>query len=96
MANQPDLLLLDEPTGDLDTRNSNIVVDLLVKLNRKERMTMVLVTHDVSLKNFAHRVVHMLDGKISRIEEISQETRDEAESNLYLLIRKCTEYANFS
>jgi len=82
VANQPDLLLLDEPTGDLDTRNSNIVVDLLVNLNRKERMTMVLVTHDVSLKNFAHRVVHMLDGKISRIEEIPQETRDEAELNL--------------
>jgi len=82
VANQPDLLLLDEPTGDLDTRNSNIVVELLVNLNRKENMTMVLVTHDVSLKKFAHRVVHMLDGKISRIEEIPQETRDEAEAKL--------------
>jgi putative ABC transport system ATP-binding protein len=74
VANNPDLLLLDEPTGDLDSRNTCIAMQLLLELN-KEGITMVMVTHDVSLKNFANRVIWMRDGKIQNVEEISQEKR---------------------
>lgn len=67
IANRPKILLLDEPTGDLDTRSTDIVMKILVDLNRKEGITMVMVTHDVALKTFADRVVRMMDGKVHKI-----------------------------
>lgn len=86
LSNRPSLMLLDEPTGDLDSDNTLIVMKLLADLNREEGITMVMVTHDVSLKYFANRVVWMRDGKIQRIESVSnekrQETYDKLESDL--------------
>ena len=67
IANKPKILLLDEPTGDLDTRSTDIVMKILIDLNMKEKITMVMVTHDVGLKTFAHRVVRMADGKVHKI-----------------------------
>jgi putative ABC transport system ATP-binding protein len=77
IANSPEILLLDEPTGDLDTHNTLVVMDLLMRLNQEEGITMVMVTHDPNLKNAANRVVYMRDGKIHRILPISQQERDE-------------------
>ena len=71
IANKPKILLLDEPTGDLDTRSTDIVMKILVDLNVRERITMIMVTHDQGLKYFAHRVVRMNDGKVARIDTIS-------------------------
>ena len=68
IANKPKILLLDEPTGDLDTRSTDTVMKILVDLNRKEKITMIMVTHDVGLKYFANRVVRMGDGKVVRID----------------------------
>jgi putative ABC transport system ATP-binding protein len=82
IANNPDILLLDEPTGDLDTANSIRVLKMLLDLNMHEGITMVMVTHDVSLKNHAHRVVHMVDGKIHRTETIPEETRQASYAKL--------------
>jgi len=84
IANSPDLLLLDEPTGDLDTKNTEMVIKMLDKLNREEGMTLVMVTHDMYLKNFAERVVWMRDGKIQKIEKISKKKREEAFRDLDL------------
>ncbi len=67
IANKPKILLLDEPTGDLDTRSTDIVMKILVDLNIKEGITMIMVTHDVALKGFANRVVRMMDGKVHKI-----------------------------
>eukprot|EP01080_Neovahlkampfia_damariscottae_P001487 gene1487-12104_t len=78
VANQPDILLLDEPTGDLDTKNTLIVMDLLCKLNEEEGITCIMVTHDPNLKYVANRVVSMRDGKIAKIEEIPDEQTKEA------------------
>jgi putative ABC transport system ATP-binding protein len=78
LANDPELLLADEPTGDLDSSNSAIVMKLITDLNIDKGMTVVMVTHDRALKAFAHRVVHMVDGKISHIEEVPTRTRQEA------------------
>ena len=64
LANKPKILLLDEPTGDLDSRNSKIVIDILTKLNEMENITLIMVTHDANLKFFSHRVLKVLDGKI--------------------------------
>ena len=82
IANKPKILLLDEPTGDLDTRSTDIVMKILVDLNQKEGITMVMVTHDVGLKAFSHRVVRMSDGKVHKIVETPQAARDEIIGNL--------------
>ena len=71
LANKPEILLLDEPTGDLDGRNSEIVMKLLTELNREEGITLIMVTHDPNLKQYAERVIHLRDGKISRIEVVN-------------------------
>lgn len=77
LANEPEILLLDEPTGDLDTKNTEIVMQLLLNLH-KEGCTLVMVTHDTGLKSFANRVVRVLDGKILRIEDVTEEERETA------------------
>lgn len=75
IANEPDILLLDEPTGDLDSLNTLIVMDMLYRLNMDEKITMVMVTHDPNLKRLASRVIFMRDGKIQREERISERAR---------------------
>jgi putative ABC transport system ATP-binding protein len=77
IANNPAILLLDEPTGDLDTTSTDVVMKILIDLNRKHGITMVMVTHDVGLKNFADRVVHMSDGKIHRVAPVKREDREQ-------------------
>ena len=64
LVNQPDIVWGDEPTGNLDTTNSNEVMDLLVKLNKQNNQTFVLVTHDDTVAARAHRIVRMRDGLI--------------------------------
>lgn len=68
LSNNPKILLLDEPTGDLDTKNSDLIMKIIVDLNNDEGITIIMVTHDTFLKNFATRTVKMLDGKIMNIE----------------------------
>lgn len=77
IANNPSILLLDEPTGDLDTRSTDIVMKILIDLNVEKKITMIMVTHDVGLKTFANRVVRMADGKIHKIQEIDPALRHE-------------------
>ena len=64
LANDPPLLIGDEMTGDLDTATSYEIMDLLIKLNRERGTTIVFVTHDPRMSNFATRVIHMRDGKL--------------------------------
>jgi len=63
-ANQPTLLLADEPTGNLDSATGQQVIDLLLRLNRDQGSTLVLVTHDPALAAHADRVVTLCDGRI--------------------------------
>eukprot|EP00698_Gefionella_okellyi_P024623 TRINITY_DN875_c0_g1_i1.p1 TRINITY_DN875_c0_g1~~TRINITY_DN875_c0_g1_i1.p1 ORF type:complete len:432 (-),score=79.44 TRINITY_DN875_c0_g1_i1:126-1274(-) len=84
VANKPELLLLDEPTGDLDSANTHIVCKLLKDLNEQEGITLVMVTHDPALKNFAHKVVRMRDGKLASVEDVDVELRKERENQLFM------------
>ncbi len=59
---QPPILLADEPTGNLDTANGKLVLELLIKLNREQRTTLVMVTHDRELAAYADRVLTLRDG----------------------------------
>lgn len=63
LANDPPILLADEPTGNLDSTNGRHVVDLLVNVNRKRRTTILMVTHDPELTERADIVLSMRDGR---------------------------------
>jgi len=64
LINAPRLLLADEPTGNLDTRTSAEILALFQQLNREEKLTIVLVTHDENVANHAQRAIRMRDGVI--------------------------------
>lgn len=66
LCNDPPLLLLDEPTGDLDTRNTVDVMDLLLRINQERRMTCIMVTHNPDLECYADRIMYIEDGQFSR------------------------------
>ena len=68
LINHPKILLADEPTGNLDSRNSKHVMKLLEFYNKKHRQTIIMVTHDMSLTKRASRVITMSDGKIIKDE----------------------------
>jgi len=65
LANSPDLILADEPTGNLDSRSAAEVLDLLDDLRRRRGAALVVVTHDQAVAARAGRIVHMLDGRIA-------------------------------
>jgi putative ABC transport system ATP-binding protein len=65
LANAPHILLADEPTGNLDSRTSREILELLRQLNERDRKTVIMVTHDPALaQQYAHRTISLLDGKI--------------------------------
>ncbi len=65
MANDPKLLLADEPTGSVDTKTSAMILDIFKELNRSEGVTVVIVTHDLKLAEHIDRVVAIRDGRTS-------------------------------
>ncbi len=64
IVNRPAIMWADEPTGALDSKTANEIMDLLVELNRAENQTTVMVTHDASIAARCHRTIHMADGVI--------------------------------
>ena len=64
IVNDPSVLLADEPTGNLDTLNTQIVIELLKELNRKNNMTMVIATHDREVAEYCDRIIFLRDGKL--------------------------------
>ena len=72
LANDPKILLADEPTGAVDSKTSDMIRDLFRKLNEELGITVIIVTHDISLANKVSRVVMIADGKIST-EKIMKE-----------------------
>jgi putative ABC transport system ATP-binding protein len=66
LVNNPSIILADEPTGALDTRTSLEVMEIFQRLNRERNLTIILVTHEPDIAEFASRVVHFRDGRIRR------------------------------
>ncbi|SNZ09930.1 lipoprotein-releasing system ATP-binding protein [Persephonella hydrogeniphila] len=64
VVNNPALLLADEPTGNLDSVNTQIVMELLKELNEKNNVTMVIATHDKEVAEFCDRIIFLKDGKL--------------------------------
>jgi len=69
LANQPSLLLADEPTGNLDHRTARRVVDLVEKLHRAHGLTSLLATHNLELAERADRKLRLADGKLEPLAE---------------------------
>ena len=69
LVNQPALLLADEPTGNLDSKNSELLYELLLKLHRKMGQTLVIVTHSTDMNDQADRVIHLFDGMVAKEEK---------------------------
>ena len=72
LINDPKIVLADEPTGNLDTKTGWEIVQLMKKLNEEKGQTFIVVTHDPQIAESAHRIVHLKDGLIEEIKEVSK------------------------
>ena len=70
-ANDPKIILADEPTGSLDSKNSTKILEKLYKLNKEKQVTLIIVTHDMNVAKLADRVIEVLDGQILENKEDS-------------------------
>ena len=64
IINNPSIILADEPTGNLDSKSSKEIIELLKKSNKKYNQTILLITHDMSIAEQADRIIKIQDGKI--------------------------------
>lgn len=85
IINDPQIILADEPVGNLDSVSSNNVMEILNKLNSEEGKTIVMVTHNAEHASWGNRIIHMRDGRITKIEIKDKEgniQRENKESNM--------------
>lgn len=71
LANKPSIILADEPTGNLDEKNSNEVITLLSRAIKRYSQTLILITHDMKIANLADRIINIKDGKIV-LDEVTE------------------------
>jgi putative ABC transport system ATP-binding protein len=76
-ANDPSIMLADEPTGNLDSHNGRHVFELMVEMNRKRKATLVLVTHDHELAALADRRISLRDGRVVTDSDAAELSREE-------------------
>ncbi|MGC8669104.1 MAG: ABC transporter ATP-binding protein [Chthonomonadales bacterium] len=69
LANNPSIILADEPTGNLDLKTGQEIIELLRKLNQEQGVTVISATHDLKMLNVSDRIVWIRDGKIAKIED---------------------------
>lgn len=70
LVNNPAIILADEPTGNLDTRSGEEIMDIFQQLNRNEGVTIIIVTHEREIADHTRRIVHFRDGLIIKDEEV--------------------------
>ena len=97
LVNNPSIILADEPTGALDTRTSVEVMEIFQRLNRERNLTIIVVTHEPDIAQYAGRTIHFRDGRIHRdlyvenrkdarevlrqLPQVEEEDEDESDSN---------------
>lgn len=72
-VNQPPVVFADEPTGNLDTKTTYEMMDLITGMAKQNKQTLIIVTHDLELADYADRIIVLQDGKIERIERRRKE-----------------------
>ncbi len=70
VAKNPTLFLADEPTGQLDSRSGEEVINILTSLHAEQGITLVVVTHDAAIASHCHRIIHLRDGEITAEENV--------------------------
>lgn len=78
LAVNPPIILADEPTGNLDTKTGDYILEFLAKLHENDGKTIIIVTHDLDLVKYATRVVYIRDGEIERIEKLKKNGLEES------------------
>lgn len=73
IINNPKFIIADEPTGALDSKTSQDIIELFIKLNKKKRTTIIMVTHDRNIADKADRIIHILDGRVREEEVLTHE-----------------------
>lgn len=73
LVNDPDLLLADEPTGNLDSKSGRQIMELIRDLNEERGMTVIVVTHDPAIARYARRTIHIFDGEIGNEPDWEEE-----------------------
>lgn len=68
LVNDPEIILADEPTGNLDSKSGQQVMDFLSKLHQEQKKTVILVTHDLELVKYAQKVVYLKDGEVVKVK----------------------------
>lgn len=64
LANDPEIIIADEPTGNLDSHTGKIIMEALKELHKKHKKTIVVVTHDPNIASYSEKIIHIMDGKI--------------------------------
>ena len=80
-VNEPQIVFADEPTGNLDTKTTKEMMDLICGLAKKHNQTLILVTHNLELSVYCDEIIHIRDGKIDKIEDVSEHKIDIALAN---------------
>jgi len=73
LVNRPSILLADEPTGNLDSRTSIEIMAIFQELNKQEKLTIVLVTHEPDIADYAKRIIHFRDGHVTRDQAVAKQ-----------------------
>lgn len=81
LVNNPQVIFADEPTGNLDSKSGQTVMEILQRLNDKEGHTIILITHETYTAEHAHRIIHIRDGKIEKDEKLDHGKRRHATEN---------------
>lgn len=70
----PEIVFADEPTGNLDSKTTTEIMDLIIGMARNNNQTLIIVTHDINIASYADKVIHIFDGNIKSIETKKEET----------------------
>lgn len=70
---KPEIVFADEPTGNLDTKTTREVMDLITNMARKNKQTLIIVTHDVEIAEYADKIIHVRDGNIEKIDIVKHD-----------------------
>jgi putative ABC transport system ATP-binding protein len=80
LANDPSIILADEPTGNLDSKTGKRIMDLLKELNEKTGTTIIVVTHDDKMAKLTKKILNLIDGKITKETDIDMDTEKKQDS----------------
>jgi putative ABC transport system ATP-binding protein len=77
----PKIIFADEPTGNLDSKTTIEILEFMQQIVREEKKTLIMVSHDLEVAMYADRIIHMLDGKIIKMETVEHKENTEEEHN---------------